>query len=110
MHQSKHITKKRIYDEKEKEKLPVLSFLVIGHGRDEGIIDIKDPSISAVALKGAALGKVHDTFFNRPLGINFVLSGGNVVANVTNAFFRNKLEVSDIVELDVQSPAFAVVL
>lgn len=84
-------------------------FLVIRHSRDEGIIDIKNPSISAIAFKLAALGKIHNALFDRPLGINFVLSGGNVFTDVANAFFGHHLEESDVVKLDVQSPAFTVV-
>ena len=97
------------YDVKEKRKLPKLIFLVIGDSGDEGIIDVEDPSISAITFKGTALGKVHDALLDRPLGINFVLSGGNVFANVANAFLRHHMEESDVVKLDVQSPAFAVV-
>lgn len=93
----------------EKWKLPILVFLVIRHGGDEGVVDVEDPSIGAVAFEGAGFGEVHDALFDGPLGIDSVLSGGDVFADVAHAFLGNHLEVLDVVELDVQSPALAVV-
>ena len=98
------------YDEKKKRKIPILIFLVIRHRRDEGIIDIKNPSISAIALKITSLRKIHNTFFNRPLGIDFVLSGSNILANVANTFLGYHTKESNVMKLNVQSPAFTVVL
>lgn len=97
------------YGVKEKRKLPILVFLIIRHSGDKGIIDIKDPSIRTIAFKGTTLSKIHNTLFNSPLRINSVLNGSGVFTNITNAFFRHNLKESDVVKLDVQSPAFAVV-
>lgn len=84
-------------------------FLIVRHSRQQSVINVKDPGISAILLQAAAGAEIHHALLDGTLQVDPVLGRLHVLADIVDAFLGHHLELPDVVELHVHPPALAVV-
>ncbi|GER33266.1 peroxygenase 1 [Striga asiatica] len=79
-------------------------------GREERVINVENPRVSPIFFQTAVCTKINRALVDCPFRVNLVLSRAHVFANVLDAFLRDNLEIANVVQLHINSPALTIVL